>query len=631
MLKTVFKLFILLTPLLAMNLNASTISQYYKELKKSESKGKAKKKASKKEGQYPKYSLMLVGGGLKTCSSLSPKNCSGAALSEIFSGSVKTERQFKLANDSIVEITNGTIWRSNRQEVKEQVVTLLNYLSNKFNDDVIGQKEFETNWKNAELEVNGVWTSGKDVFFALSETELNFVSDNLEVFVSVDNKGKTRAKEAVNLEFNRNKFTTDIYKKFVDLAAQNSDRNKPKVLVMTSSARDTMEVADFYVEALAAVGGDTEWLPVDAAYQAAQQTLVDGDPSCEQLPNYRADINGAWKREGIYKYWSEKQVKFCEKPKLSIEAIKSADALFINGGDQSLTYKALKTPEGFDTPELKAIKEQVEKGLLIVGGTSAGTAVISGGTFGVSTPPMVTSGNSFNALVNGAFSQEAPHSGCSKDSSCPAGIQERDLTYNENGGLGLFPWGILDTHFSERARHGRLIKLSNETKTRYAFGIDESTALLVGWTRDEKRIVNFEVMGKSGVYVVDNTKSVYDNKSIVGAATHYLTNGDKLVLRNNKLNVVFAPWKFSLNNQQRPLLNSGNIMRGTNYKKIANLLCLTRTSKATGKQSEGNKVVNMNIYKANNSLTRSGAIKVHGSDVNYCSYRNFKVDVKAFL
>ena len=58
------------------------------------------------------------------------------------------------------------------------------------------------------------------------------------------------------------------------------------------------------------------------------------------------------------------------------------------------------------------------------------------------------------------------------------------LTGYGPGGIGLFGHGLLDTHFANRGRHGRLIQLlvdsSDVTRgaTR-AFGVDENTALVV--------------------------------------------------------------------------------------------------------------------------------------------------------
>ena len=60
---------------------------------------------------------------------------------------------------------------------------------------------------------------------------------------------------------------------------------------------------------------------------------------------------------------------------------------------------------------------------------------------------MITDGTSYDGLVYGAFSGES-------NSSNPG-----SLSYNEHGGLGFLAGWVPDTHFSERGREARLIRL----------------------------------------------------------------------------------------------------------------------------------------------------------------------------
>ena len=59
-----------------------------------------------------------------------------------------------------------------------------------------------------------------------------------------------------------------------------------------------------------------------------------------------------------------------------------------------------------------------------------------------------------------------------------------NMAYDPNGGLGLIDDFVLDTHFSEMGREGRLIKVVQETRdiatgTTRGLGVDEDTALFV--------------------------------------------------------------------------------------------------------------------------------------------------------
>lgn len=59
---------------------------------------------------------------------------------------------------------------------------------------------------------------------------------------------------------------------------------------------------------------------------------------------------------------------------------------------------------------------------------------------------MITGGTSWNALTYGAYS------------GGPNTPNSNDLSYDEHGGLGFLQGWVLDSHFSERGREGRLIR-----------------------------------------------------------------------------------------------------------------------------------------------------------------------------
>ena len=60
---------------------------------------------------------------------------------------------------------------------------------------------------------------------------------------------------------------------------------------------------------------------------------------------------------------------------------------------------------------------------------------------------MITGGSSYDGLTSGSFS------GGYKP------LRPNELSYDEYGGLGFLAGWIPDTHFSERGREGRLIRL----------------------------------------------------------------------------------------------------------------------------------------------------------------------------
>jgi cyanophycinase len=88
---------------------------------------------------------------------------------------------------------------------------------------------------------------------------------------------------------------------------------------------------------------------------------------------------------------------------------------------------------------------------------------------------MITGGESYQGLNQGTKIIWNPYDTLKNPNT---------LTAYGYGGVGLFPYGILDTHFANRGRQGRLIELlfdSHELPTSNinAFCIDENTALIV--------------------------------------------------------------------------------------------------------------------------------------------------------
>ena len=115
------------------------------------------------------------------------------------------------------------------------------------------------------------------------------------------------------------------------------------------------------------------------------------------------------------------------------------------------------TADGKDTVVLKVIRKIYENGA-VLGGTSAGAAVMSN--------PMIASGTSVGALTDGVH--------ILKNFDQDTGDDQLFLTT----GLGFFTHGIVDQHFLERGRFGRLLVATQYNKTRYGFGIDENSAMV---------------------------------------------------------------------------------------------------------------------------------------------------------
>ncbi len=100
-------------------------------------------------------------------------------------------------------------------------------------------------------------------------------------------------------------------------------------------------------------------------------------------------------------------------------------------------------------------------------------------------------------------------------------------------GFGLFPGAIIDQHFAERGRIGRLIAAVAQNPRILGVGIDEDTAVVCEGGR------TLTVLGSGGVYVVDGrgvsrSNVVEDARhrtlSVFDLRVHLLSMGDEFDL-----------------------------------------------------------------------------------------------------
>ena len=557
-----------------------------------------------------KSKLFLVGGGLKSCSSMAIKNCNSIALaSNPQLTQAKTTSLYKV-DKKTVNLINVFWPKSFNDDNLQQIIQLLTAISTDEKSSLLAKSQLKTLLKRYD---------DQHTISKLNDAEYYLLLDLLEQPV-LTNNGTTRLKELIDLTNSTNVFSTEIYQEFVRLAQEISDKKSPNVLVLTASARDPFEAVDFYQAVFSQAGADTHWLPLDATLNWLINQPGERKQICQQLTSARLKIQGSANRELVYPDLTKQQLQACLTPKIILTAIKQADGIFINGGDQSLTAKAFINEDGSDNEALTLIKSKLTNNTLVIGGTSAGTAVMSGGMYKQSNIAMITNGQSNTAVFRGAKKDVLPQEGCQKSDSCSNAVLNDDLTFNSQGGLGLFHWGIMDTHFSERGRQGRLAQLALDTKTRFAFGVDEATALVVSNINSKQP--NFEVTGQSGVFIVDNH---LNKKNAV--ITHYITRGDRAMLTENKLVFNSASWKKVMVEQTKLPLNINHIFKGKRYQQMTKLLCLTNNHELNANTSWGERNKNIKVTKLEQAKSRYGVISFHSNNTNYCSYQNYQLQI----
>ncbi|MGR9047458.1 cyanophycinase [Halobacillus faecis] len=193
--------------------------------------------------------------------------------------------------------------------------------------------------------------------------------------------------------------------------------------------------------------------------------------------------------------------------------IKELTGIWFVGGDQLKITDTLLKPNGKNTKALDAIWEIYKDGA-VLGGTSAGAAIMS--------DVMITGGDSL-----GGFNQSFIYEDISNpdEESSPVFIEQ---------GLGFFQWGIVDQHFNERSRLGRLAAtaLKYEDQGNFAYGIDEDTAMVVS---NEQQTI--EVIGRSTVTVLDVSHASVDGGSINGLGLSYLAAGDQVNVQDKSFHI----------------------------------------------------------------------------------------------
>jgi cyanophycinase len=177
----------------------------------------------------------------------------------------------------------------------------------------------------------------------------------------------------------------------------------------------------------------------------------------------------------------------------NIELIEKASLVFFTGGDQLRITSILG-----GTPLYSCMKRKHTQGCVFVG-TSAGASVMSD-----------------NMIVTG-MDDESP----------------RKCTLKMAPGLGLITGVIIDQHFAQRGRVGRLLVGVAENPEILGIGIDEDTSIIVSKEN------SLRVLGSGAVYIIDGSEICDTNVS----EQH---QDDMLSIFNVKMHVLKAGDKFDL-------------------------------------------------------------------------------------
>lgn len=148
--------------------------------------------------------------------------------------------------------------------------------------------------------------------------------------------------------------------------------------------------------------------------------------------------------------------------KLAAEWIPHADLVYFTGGDQSRITPRFLDEKGNPNAILRALQDGQLKWATPVGGTSAGCAVLS--------DPMFTGGGSESALADLPATDGEPDGDTANATPPKSGVRL-------GKGLGLIPDVIMDSHFLERGRFGRMVAALEVSNRRFGVGVNENRAV----------------------------------------------------------------------------------------------------------------------------------------------------------
>ncbi len=428
--------------------------------------------------------LWLFGGGEPICSSVEPQRCAPDKLAEAQAyfkqHQALTEKVFRPDTLRVTEFKALPQWpatEARAQQIKPQLLSQLQQMLDKDWPEQSWYSEFER--------------------FDLSDDEQNLLDDVFEQRPVLKDGSTARMKVYFS---GTELYVQQMFQHFIQSAKNRAvvrakaagvqAAEQPKLVLITASSHTSMDWVDYYLQLFNDAGADAVWLPIEPA-------LVQVG-NCDSLDEDRFRWNGQYKRAARYPELAAYQQKMCRNPELMKQLLASADAIFINGGDQSLTMRSLQKKPGEFTELAKLLHQRIDEGVPLAG-SSAGTAVQSGkqGT----KIPMISGGQISKALLHGAHATEPNSPLCQYHQNCSSKVEGSWLTYRAEGGLQSFTLGVTDTHFRERNREGRLLRLLLDTQTNFGFGMDEATVLRANFIDPDT--ATLQVEGKGGVWIAD--------------------------------------------------------------------------------------------------------------------------------
>lgn len=185
-----------------------------------------------------------------------------------------------------------------------------------------------------------------------------------------------------------------------------------------------------------------------------------------------------------------------------LRLVEQADCVMFSGGDQSNIVNRIG-----GTRMHEIMLDRYHHDDFVIAGTSAGAMCMS--------TEMIAGGNITDALFKGS-------------------VRMRD-------GMGFIPELIIDSHFIQRGRFGRLAEAVAKFPNLIGVGLAEDTGVII------KNCNDFKVIGSGMVVLFDPSKLTHNNVEILEAGTpmsmsnlvvHILSNSDMFTIDERRIEIL---------------------------------------------------------------------------------------------
>lgn len=185
-----------------------------------------------------------------------------------------------------------------------------------------------------------------------------------------------------------------------------------------------------------------------------------------------------------------------------LRLVEQANCVMFSGGDQSNIVNRIG-----GTRMHQILQNRYENEDFVIAGTSAGSMCMS--------KEMIAGGSSTESLFKGA-------------------VRMRD-------GMGFIPELIIDSHFIQRGRFGRLAEAVAKFPQLLGVGLAEDTGVII------KNCNEFKVIGSGMVVLFDPSKLTHNNEEILEPGTpmsmsnlvvHILSNSDQFIVDQRRIEIL---------------------------------------------------------------------------------------------